>query len=412
MQFRHPDPVESGVPEAPEGVTVPLCAVVALSDDALLLEALGGAAGDNSSVSSSPSTDRFVDQLVANSGGIALIDAACVPAPLKNFLITLREQFPQLLLLVTGTAQMQAQIAAQIADGTVFRFVHKPASSQRLRLFLDAAVRQQAIQHMPAIHPAPARAPAAPAAASSRPAPGGRRGLVIGIIAGASMAAVAGWWVWQHRTEPPPAAEPTAAAEAPTVSAEQSAAAALPAPQTREPAAAEVPSAHDNPARDAALEQAQRSAQGARADQLAVYLQLVRKRLASGALLDPADDSARTYLDSALALAPDNSEVRATSLAFGEALIAQFRHAIAAGEVSEAQRWLSACNNFHIGSSTMSQLSAQLQQLQSAQQASASAPTPTPAPAPTTAQATTVPAAATAASGTATSPPSTTAAPA
>ncbi len=383
MQFRDPDSVESGVPEAPEAVTVPLpppsagpplCAVVALSDDPLLLEALGGAAGDSSSVSSSPSTDRFIDQLVANGGSIALIDAACVPAPLKNFLITMREQFPQLLLLVTGTAQLQAQLSAQIADGTVFRFVHKPASSQRLRLFLDAAMRQQAVQAMPSIRPGPPRAPIAPAGAVRRPAARGRHGLGIGIVAGAVLAALAGWWIWQHRAESVPASEPAAAVESPALSPEPAPPAAAP-PQAQEPAA-DASVAHDNPARDAALEQAQRNAQGARADQLAVYLQLVRKRLASGALIDPADDSARTYLDSALALAPDNPEVRATSLAFGEALIAKFRSAIAAADVGEAQHWLTACNNFHVGGSTMSQLSAQLQQLQSAQQIAGAASAP------------------------------------
>ena len=362
---------------------VPSCAIVALSDDPLLLEALTGAATESSSVSSSPSTDRFIDQLVANGAGIALIDAANVATPLKNFLATLREQFPQLLLLLTGPAQLQAQFGAQIADGTIFRFVHKPASSQRLRLFIDAAMRQLAA---PVAGPAP-RAIVFPVrpAGPQRPT-GGRRAQAIAGISGAVLAAVAiAWMIWQHASAPAPA---PASSEKPPLAEQvtQPNQAPLGAAQPQELSATDAQIVRDTAAREAAvrdaaaLEQAQRSAQGARADQLAVYVQLARKRLTSGALIEPTDDSARAYLDSAIALAPEDTEVRATKLAFGEALIAQFRHAIAAGDAVEAQRWLTACSSFHVGSTMLSQLTAQLQQLQSAQQSRSEAGAATAVP--------------------------------
>jgi protein TonB len=130
---------------------------------------------------------------------------------------------------------------------------------------------------------------------------------------------------------------------------------------------------HDSAARDAvrasaALEQAQRNAQGARADQVALYVQLARKRLASGALIEPADDNARGYLESATSLAPDDPDVRAASIALGEAMIVQFRHAIAAGDLAGSQRWFKACTDYRVGSATLSDLSVQLQKLQSAQE--------------------------------------------
>ena len=382
-------------PESDEPVTAPLppppaeampCGIVALSDDPLLLEALSGAVTDGSRVSSSPSTDRFIDQLVANAAGIALIDAATVATPVKSFLATLREQFPQLLVLLTGPAQLQTQLGSQLADGTVFRFVHKPASSQRLRLFLDAAVRQLSDA---ATRPAPV---AAVEKRRAPPAPPARRvgSLAIAGIAAAVLAAgIVGWWFWQHQPaaeSPPPAAADQSAAPAlalPTVETTQ------PTPSAPPPTPApDAQSAHDGAARDAAaaretaaaLEQAQRSAQGARADQLAVYLQLARKRLANGALIEPADDSARTYLDSALALAPEDPQVRATSLALGEALIGQFRHAVAEGDAIEAQRWLTACGNYHVSGTTLAQLNAQLQQLQQSQQAQPASQAPSSAP--------------------------------
>ncbi|HEY5020608.1 MAG TPA: hypothetical protein VII17_06285, partial [Steroidobacteraceae bacterium] len=324
-------------------------AIIGLSDDPLLLEALSGAALDGAVVITCPTADRFIDQLVANGAGIALIDASSVPVPLKEFIATVREQFPQLLLIVAGPAHLQVQLGTQLSDGTIFRFVHKPASSQRLKLFLNAALRQDG----------PPAAAAGPAAATPGPAGGGRGALTLVALSGAALAAGAIAWAVLHA----PAA-PDRAATAPVNPAPQHSEDSNPVPAAKESDQLLA----ETEARDAAaLEQAQRTALGARADQLSVYLQLARKRLASGALIDPADDNARAYLASAMALAPDDAEVRATSVALGEALIAQFHHALAVGEGAEAQRWLLACSDYRIGSATLTELSSQLKQFQAKQ---------------------------------------------
>src|ERR1019366_8985176 len=354
-------------PRAP-AAGAPAGAIIALSDDPLLLDALTGAALADSAVITSPSTDRFIDQLVANAPGIALIDASSVATPLKGFIATLREQFPQLLLILTGPAQLQAQLSAQIDDGTIFRFVHKPASSQRLKLFIDSALRQQALPELPIERP---MAGAALRAAAPEPPAGRRGGLALAGLSGAALAAGAiAWAVW-HEGSPPTPSKPAPADSAATAThspSPQRSEVANPEATERDQPAGDAQVARDAAARDAAardaaaLEQAQRSALSARADQLSVYLQLARKRLGSGALIEPADDSARAYLASALALAPEDAEVRATSMALGEALIAQFRHALAAGDSAQAQRWLQACSDYRINSTTLNQLSAQLQQ--------------------------------------------------
>jgi periplasmic protein TonB len=356
----------------------PAYPIIALSDDPLLLEAVTGAVLAGSFITTSPSPDRFVDQLVAHGAGIALIDATSVSTPLKPFLVTLREQFPQLLVLLAGSAQLQAQFGPQIADGTVFRFVHKPASSQRLKLFLDAAARELATDSPPPVAPAP------PRAARSK-APGGRRGVMLAVLAGVVLAvAVIGWLLWQRSAAPdvstaspaessaPAPISPAAPSEPPagTISSEQAAELAAREAAAREQAARQA----------TALEQAQRTAQGARADQVNVYVQLARKRLISGALIEPADDSARSYLASAQALASEDAEVRALSIALGEALIARFRHAVAVGDAAEAQRWLQACSDDRISTATLNELSAQLQQLQATARAAATAAA-SPAPA-------------------------------
>jgi len=384
MQLRGPDPISQdaassgdGAPaSSPRPVSAPVATIIALSDDPVLLEALSGAALAGSAVITSPTTDRFIDQLVANGPGIALIDASSLSAPLKGFIATLREQFPQLLLILTGPAALQAQFSGQIADGTIFRFVHKPASSQRLKLFIDAALRQQAAPERPDAPP-PARSAAR--TASPEPPAGGRSGLALAAgLSGAALAAGAiAWAVWHEAASPAPP-KPTQADTAATAATAAPAAAPAaavqrieetgPAAGQRDQLAADAQAARDAAARAAtALEQAQRNALGARADQLGVYLQLARKRLASGALIEPVDDSARTYLASALAIAPEDAEVRATSIALGEALIAQFRRALAAGDGVEAQRWLAACGDYRINSATLSDLSAQFTQFQAQQ---------------------------------------------
>src|SRR5665213_3600798 len=262
MPLPGPEPMLQEATAAPATATH---AIIGLSDDPLLLEALSGAAVSGSSIITCPTADRFVDQLVANAAGIALIDASSLAVPLSGFIATVREQFPQLLLIVAGPAHLQAQLSAQLDDGTIFRFVHKPASSQRLTLFLEAALRQQR-EELAAEDPTVI--PAVAAATPPRSTGGNRRALTLVVLSAAALAAGAiAFGVWRHQPAP---AEPAASA----------AATLIPAAPAPEPAASERDQLlAETQARDAAaLEQAQRTALGARADQLAVYLQLARKR--------------------------------------------------------------------------------------------------------------------------------------
>ncbi len=397
MQLRDSEPISADAASGPDSAapassgvrTAAPCPIVALSDDPLLLEALAGLGLAGIGVMSSPSSDRFIDQLVANSAGagIAIIDAASVSTSLKGFLATLGEQFPQLLVMLHGPAHLQAQFEAQISDGTIFRFVHKPASSQRLRLFIDAALRKLATPEPPA---GKARAPSAAAAptpiplanatpaaqrstASEPPSGERRRGFPFTLVLlGLVIVSAAAWALWHYEfapTAPPPAPvepvtsgdtspEPSNTVTTPPISIETLPAATADKPNVPD-ASRDSARARDAARASAALEQAQRNAQGARADQVALYVQLARKRLASGALIEPADDNARGYLESATALAPDDPDVRTASIALGEAMIVQFRHAIAAGDLAESQRWFKVCSDYRIGSATLSDLSAQ-----------------------------------------------------
>ena len=77
-----------------------------------------------------------------HAAGVAVLDSAAVASPIEKLAARLHAQFPDLVLIVAGTADEQGLLAAQITDGSVHRFLHKPVSEQRVRLFVEAAWRR------------------------------------------------------------------------------------------------------------------------------------------------------------------------------------------------------------------------------------------------------------------------------
>ena len=81
--------------------------------------------------------------LMAHHAGVAVLDAAALANRPAQLAARLRAQFPDLVLIVAGGAAEQGALAAQITDGSVHRFLHKPLSEQRVRLFVESAWRRQ-----------------------------------------------------------------------------------------------------------------------------------------------------------------------------------------------------------------------------------------------------------------------------
>jgi protein TonB len=365
--------------------TRPAPRIVALSDDPVLLEAIGAAALDFVQVIVSPSTDRFIDQVVALGGGLALIDAAAVPENLPEFLESVHRQFPQLQLLLAGPGTIQHQLGTQMTDGTVFRFVHKPASAQRLKLLLDAALRERQTRITQEILRLPL--PDLPAAA---PAPGGsgRRGWLVATAVLAALIAVAGAVQWYASQGPRPA-DRSVPSQAPAAAAVVESPPPAPASSKQteteqeaiDRAAAERSERAEKErlAAEAEARQAAQAAQIRRADdeareaEIHQMVQKARSRIASGALIEPADDSARTYVSAAWDQAPDDQEVRAVSVALGDAMINSFREALAGGDTASAERWLKACRSYQIAPPTLQQMAVQLESYRAAQVAQTAA---------------------------------------
>ncbi len=79
--------------------------------------------------------------------GVAILDSAALNVPLGELTQRLRAQFPDLVLVVAGGLEDQAALSSQIARGTIYRFLHKPVSAQRVKLFVDAAWRRHDVEH-------------------------------------------------------------------------------------------------------------------------------------------------------------------------------------------------------------------------------------------------------------------------
>jgi hypothetical protein len=177
-------------------------AVVALSQNHGLLQAVTQAVIERVAVVTCPSADRFVDQLVANGADLAIIDAEFAPEPLDVFLLALRRQFPQLQLILVGPPPLREQLSAQIANGTVFRFAPAPASAERLRTLLYAAVRQRdaALAELAGLGEAPHSSKHSPVSKPRQPRPAWIWPALLAVTA--MTAAAAGWlasaWADHH----------------------------------------------------------------------------------------------------------------------------------------------------------------------------------------------------------------------
>ena len=123
--------------------------------------------------------------LVTRHAGVAVLDCGATATPIVQLTERLYAQFPELVLIVAGSADEQGLLAAQITSGSVHRFLHKPVSEQRVRLFVDAAWRR---------HGAGADAPALRAGASSERRAGGAK-WVLALIAVALAATPLLLWI-------------------------------------------------------------------------------------------------------------------------------------------------------------------------------------------------------------------------
>lgn len=241
----------------------PAPGMLALTQDAALVDTLRAAVDAGHHVAVVTTDTALIDRLLASQVRAVLIDSAACHQPIAQFTDRLRNQFPDLVLVVAGTVSDQGSLASQITDGRVYRFLHKPVSAQRVKLFVESAFRRSDTSTPPAV-----ALPAAPARAPRKRPPAA---LVAGVLALAIATAVA--IAWSTRRAPPvPAARPVAAAATPSTvaTAPGSARSAPQAPPAR--AAAAGPDA----AIDRLLEDAEKALLSEKVDEAARLVTMAR----------------------------------------------------------------------------------------------------------------------------------------
>src|SRR5690606_24981873 len=146
----------------------------------------------------------LADLLVQHEVALALLDAQALGVPADAAVDAVKNQFPDSLLIVAGHTAEQNMLASRIADQKVFRFVHKPASAQRLRLFVEAAAQAGERPGMAAAQPLQAHA------GGAAPPPAGSTSMlpILAGVAGVVVVAIGGWLLM--RKDEPPAAAPAA----------------------------------------------------------------------------------------------------------------------------------------------------------------------------------------------------------
>jgi TonB family protein len=457
------------VTEAPRVWIAPGESLVVLTRDPGLVATLKVLGSEHSIVTVKAEAD-LAGELVGKQMGVAIIDAGAASGPVDRLTERLKAQFPDLVLIVAGRLDDQSALAAQITNGTVYRFLHKPVSEQRVKLFVDAAWRRhgEEISNTAETSGATGRHPE-----QRRPVAGNI--LVFGAIA-AAVAIIAGGWYITHRagvtaisrtnSEAPATAARDQQYEALLARAEQAfAAGALVAPpgasaadlygqalrrngsdprasagiekvidKLLSAAEGELAKHHLDAAQkltDQAraiksdhvrvaflttqigkererflLSQARQAAAGGHLEQaIAVldgatpegkrsslvaearqqleqkqldervgeYLAKAADRIERGQLVEPAQDNARFFIESARAVAPDESQVQQAQRQLGDRLIGEARKALAGGNAEAAQHWIDVAADSGVAREAITELTREAQRVQTTAKADAMA---------------------------------------
>jgi TonB family protein len=156
--------------------------VVLTADDAFL-QTLREAVGGARRLWHVPSADKVSDLLVAGEVGIVVIDVQILHDGARIFVEQIKRQFPDLVLVAAGHRDDETALAGLISAGLVYRFIHKPMSPARAKLFAEAAIKKYEDQ----------RRRAAETPVRRRASPAGRAWWVGGILAAGALIATIVW---------------------------------------------------------------------------------------------------------------------------------------------------------------------------------------------------------------------------
>ena len=116
--------------------------VVVLSADPALIDLLREAVAGHHRVWRADDATHAADLIVASGNAVLLIDTALADQNAKAMVTQVHKQFPDLAIIVAGRREDEHELAPLVSEGAIFRFLHKPASAERIRNFVDATQRR------------------------------------------------------------------------------------------------------------------------------------------------------------------------------------------------------------------------------------------------------------------------------
>jgi len=322
---------QSSAATPPPGVAPPLTLIgkqlLALTQDRKLIQTLRQVADPAHEVYAAGSEIDLAGALMAHHTGVVVLDVAALATSAGQLAARLHAQFPDIVLIVAGGAEDQVALSAQITDGSVHRFLHKPVSEQRVRLFVEAAWRRHA------------EGPGGPAGTATALTARVPRGAKWWLLA-AGLAALAAPFLWVGLNAPPTPLRPAPATAGRAAPPTDAALEALLARADRALAAGELVAPPGASAADLYREALRGNARDPRA---AKGLEQTIDRLVSdaeGALQERHLQDAQQLADSAHAIGPEHPRVAFLLAQIGaqreRLVLDKAHHAAATGNVAGA----------------------------------------------------------------------------
>ncbi len=199
-------------------------AIAAISQDRALIGLLRSVVDPTNDLILVNSEAELTPHLNGRRVSVALLDSMFIEGDLAALAERLRANWNDLVLVVVGTAEEQSKVASQITSGVVYRFLHRPVSAPRVRLFVEAALRRHEVENvertLEQTRPDFSRFEAAKSDAPRT----GRSFTLPAVIGGLLLAAAIGGWFVFSRGKAPATAAPSAQLVSPPAAAEPHAA--------------------------------------------------------------------------------------------------------------------------------------------------------------------------------------------
>ncbi|MEO8016578.1 MAG: TonB family protein [Pseudomonadota bacterium] len=347
-------------------------AIAAITQDRALVGLLRSVVDPANDLILVSSEAELTPHLNSRRVSVALLDSMFIEGDLGAMAERLRATWPDLVLVVVGTAEEQSKVAAEITTGVVYRFLHRPVSAPRVRLFVDAALRRHEVENVERTLEQTRPDFSKFETAKSRSS-GDKRGAMIGVAAAFLAVAAGGAWyalssggsesaapesAAQVVSTPveAPAAKSVVTAEAPARKVETppvatpepapgavaAVAAAPPPPATQESVRERLRPAATAPVVQVPEEVAPRTPPAAPPptfeQQLRDRLTQAEAALQRGELASPPGRNAVALFMGALELDPGNTLAKAGLVRVADRLLSAAERALTAGSVEDARK--------------------------------------------------------------------------